>query len=507
MQSQSQGKERIYLRELQLNRRGHKHWCQAGKQLVNRTGILDCTGADSTINLKELKLLFPPRSLRKLIYSTSITDFVDANTFGDNNHLAHQIASHLSSIGNKNNKNLSPSSLISLRVLVFFALVSPILFFGIKYLQFTTSNRVSVNLLTLGILSSPKEYKGLQEYLEERLVVDDYWGFLKGNKVRIIVDGDKKLKYQDARSRIARKEWDIAFTLSPMNSIAAKDNGYIYIGRMFPKSPAFYQSALYVRANSSIRSIDDFKSTTVIAMGEIGSASSFFMPAYDLYGKALTIKKDNRGRDILAMVKKGEADVGVGAFGTLIKPEDPSLHILQLSRNIPGSGVYLSPSLSEEDQKSIKRALLEAPKNIRESANYGPGPEPDYTIFRRIVQRVEETLSCSNFNKNPVFLFCSNDQIQTQKVANKSKDKPSVVGKINGYRILSKDSLLLNVSSQNGPVYKVFLTSRLLSQIPYFGSLATLQNKRIKLYDVIPKQLDTGDFHIQLEHINQFEIS
>lgn len=126
--------------------------------------------------------------------------------------------------------------------------------------------KLQASSLTIGTLGSPEYQTDLAEHLKEQLVPDSFWQFLQGNKIKIVIDGDKKLPYQEAERRIASKEWDIAFTLSPVISVAAKDNGYTFAARMFPGSKS-YQLALFVKANSAIKSIDDIKPTTTIALG------------------------------------------------------------------------------------------------------------------------------------------------------------------------------------------------------------------------------------------------
>ena len=127
--------------------------------------------------------------------------------------------------------------------------------------------------------------------------------------MQIVIEGDEDLPYQEAKNKLATKQWDIAFTLSPMISVAAQDNGYHWAARMFANYPPYYQSALFVKANSPIRSLADLSPSTKIALGDFNSASSFYMPSYDLYGKTLLVDMGYRGDDIREMVSSGQADV------------------------------------------------------------------------------------------------------------------------------------------------------------------------------------------------------
>jgi hypothetical protein len=106
-------------------------------------------------------------------------------------------------------------------------------------------------------------------------------------------------------------------------------------------------------------------------------------------------------------VGKGKADVGAATIEG-IQANKSKFRIIHQSRDIPGSGVYLSPYFSSEHEK-IKQVLLAAPANIRDSngANYDDVPEPNYTEFDKIAARVDKIVECVNFNRNPINLFCT----------------------------------------------------------------------------------------------------
>ena len=107
--------------------------------------------------------------------------------------------------------------------------------------------------LTIGIaIGAPiEDYNSLAAYLQDQL----------GSQVEI----DKTTPFKEISERIARRNWDIAFTL-PIFSIAAEANRYTGVAVISPNQPPYYRAALYVRSDSSIQSIADIKSTTTIAL-------------------------------------------------------------------------------------------------------------------------------------------------------------------------------------------------------------------------------------------------
>ena len=352
--------------------------------------------------------------------------------------------------------------------------------------------KLQTSSLTIGILGDPSNYNGLADYLRSQF----------GNKVQVIVDGDRSISYSDVRNRLVRKEWDIVFTLSPMLSVAAKDNQYTFAARMFPNNPSYYQSALFVKSNSSIKSLNDLKPTTTIALGDFNSASSFYMPAYDLFGKTLRVNMGYRSSKILKMVKAGQANVGAVASSNL--ENNNALRVISLSRQIPGSGVYLSSKLSNSDREILKKVILDAPSSIKQQANYGAGVEPDYSNFVKISQKAEEVLKCADFQKNPVTFYCPTSSIN--KTIPSQNNTLSISGRINGWSRKDSNTEEFSLSSTDNKIYLVLVNRQILNQIPGASNPIALQNKNVKVTGVIPKKVGNSNFELKITQPHQLAI-
>lgn len=287
-----------------------------------------------------------------------------------------------------------------------------ILGIGIKSWDYLTKTKISAGTITVGILTSPADYRELGDYLRKELVPANYLDYLQGKQVGIIIEGDKSLSYQEVKKRLAAKKWDIVFARSPMISRFSQKQSYSYLAGMFPNTPT-YKSGIFVKANSPIQSINDIKSTTTVVLGDFNSASSFYMPVYDLYGKTFSAKIA-RGESPKSIVSQGKADVGTLAIGDQLKLNNSEFRIIHKSRDIPGSGVYLSPQLASQHQQ-IKQVLLAASNSITKKANYGDVPEPNYTEFDKIIDRVDSIIECVNFGKTPTNLFCNESASRSKK--------------------------------------------------------------------------------------------
>lgn len=221
------------------------------------------------------------------------------------------------------------------------------------------------------------------------------------------------------------------------------------------------------------------------------------MPTYDLYGKTISVDMGHRGSDIIKMVKEGKADVGSAAIGDTVENKDPEIRIIHKSREIPGSGVYLSPKLSESDRETIKKVLLSAPKEVQQKANYGTGQEPDYSFFRGVARRAEEVLKCADFKRNPVDFYCPDSTGISSAI---------IVGKMKEWGHQDSNIDWLTLSTQDGKTYRVVISQQIRNQVPGASSLLTLQGKNIKITGVEPKHLADGAFELTITQSSQLAV-
>jgi serine/threonine-protein kinase len=355
----------------------------------------------------------------------------------------------------KSSKKL-PKSLIAVVSLV-------ILGFGAVSIPYFTKVKIDKSEIIIGTLWKPEAIQGLADYIEDNSVPVNYLEYLKGKKIKVRINGDETLSYGEAENRMKEKQWDIAFTNSPILSVFAKEHDFKHITGMFPGSKN-YQAGFFVLQDSPIRSLNDINPQTRVALGAFTSASSFYMPVYDLYGKSIIANTGNRGKAIIDLVREGKADVGSAAIGDSVRKDDLAFRIIHVSRDIPGAGVYASPVLSESDRNNIKKLMLSVPEDIQKKANYGDKPEPDYTEFKKIVLRVQEILACTNFSKNPVSLACSSD-IQILE------------GKINSVSAGGKNSLLK--FSVNNQIYNIVVPLNVIKEIFGSNKLTDIQGRSI----------------------------
>ena len=467
---------------------------------LNGETKFDCTGVYG-LNNEELNALFS--GIREdWKECEELENFIDMETVDENLRLRfHDYLRNLNSPepSSPPDQPIPPSSpekpRFQFKWIVAIILASLGAILGARSLPYFLNPKLEADSVTIGTLWTPEAQSELSNYLEETLVPKDYIDFITGKKIEVIVNGDKTLIYQEAEKRISNYQWDIAFATSPVISIVAKDSDYKFVAVMFPNSEV-YQSGLIVSSDSPIQSLDDIKPEHTIALGSLGrSASSFFMPVFDLYGKTLNVDYGNRGGAIKEMVKSGEADVGAVAITSFAEGvaggSDPDLRLIHQSRNIPSSAVYLSPQLSSSDQQTLNQVLLNAPEEVKEfsNSNYGAGEEPDFTEFRKVMNRVNEILICSNFSDNPVQLFCP-----------EGFEPITISGKVNGWTTRN-NSIVLKLTTQEGEIYNASITRQFLQESTGISTPSELQGQIVEV--TVPKAKANNDNGTSIVNINQ----
>jgi len=339
-------------------------------------------------------------------------------------------------------------------------------------------------VIGVAVPAQDADYLTLAIYLQKQL------------KGRIKVDRDAP--YSEVSQRIVSKKWDIAFTRFPLFSITAEDNGYFGVATMFPEKTPYYRSALYVRSDSSIESIADIDADSTLALGGIESAPTFHLPIYTLYGKSLRVGTGYSPREAMKLVKSGEVDIAAGRYENI--KNDSSLRIIHISKAIPGSGVYLSPKLADEDREKIQNILLNAPTKVREKANYYQGQIPNYDELKKIVNRTQTIISCPGFDikslnlEKTVKLFC---QQQNQNAS-------IIEGKVTEYKVITSENIEFKVITPNNRTYIVLVSKQTLNQIPIDPINAV--DELVKVSNVTPQRIGDEIWRIVITEPDQLEL-
>jgi len=350
---------------------------------------------------------------------------------------------------------------------------------------------------TLGVLMINKAEE-LPKYQE----LADYLSNQSGSKFVVdTIEIGKPNALKDAQEKVAKKDWDIAFTTEPFTSIAAINEGYFFTARM-SQAAKLLQTAIIVKNDSNIKSLADISVNTKIAMGDPNSASLYYMPIYDLYGKSFKRIPQNPPvlMNGLKALEQGKVDAATVLYGNSFqnrkelsllddiskKINQGDYRVISLSRPIISGSVYISPKLKKE-KNYLEKLLLEAPLEIREKAKYELGQrEEDYGFFKGLQRRVDLILDCADGNPRT-----SNIYDLTPKVC-----PEDVEGMISSVRQVGSSQVELFVRSisteygvllsQNDLIEKLNKTFGLQNQESLDALYSNLDKIKVKISKVSP---------------------
>lgn len=370
---------------------------------------------------------------------------------------------------------------------LFFLLVG-----GVRIFNYFRAPRVDATRIVVGMpVWDIERLRTLEQSLERQLKPSNFWSYLRGQTVDIELQTSRN--YPIATSRLRSREWDVVFSLSPVVAVQALDLGYQPLGVMFPDSPG-YQAVLYSRIDSPIQSVDDISPKTVVAFGDLFSASKFYVPWSMLKGRSVTLLAGLGDPEIKNLVKTGAADVGTAAdnpetFGL----EAQGFRILERSELIPSSIVALSPNLSDNDRTVLKQAMLDLPKSTRsrDQANFAAGDPPDYRSLRRMINQVRASSACLVLKENqPTSFACPADRLKlTQGWIDQAQPRGQ--------------SVLLTVGAVDGRPLSISVERSLLNELLDFREASELLNRRVNLALLQGSDSQQGVYAVQ--NPNQIE--
>ncbi|HZG37777.1 MAG TPA: PhnD/SsuA/transferrin family substrate-binding protein [Nodosilinea sp.] len=237
--------------------------------------------------------------------------------------------------------------------------------------------------LTIGLVSyddgasSLEKYQRFQTYLAEQL--------------KAVVELEPVFNEIRAVEQIRAAKWSLVFAPSGLAAIAIAEANYLPIFPML--GTPNQRSVLVVRRDSSLEALGDL-AHQAIALGEVGSATGYYLPLYDLYG--LTLKKVEFAPTpaaALGWIAEGQVAAGAMSEDDFQQYrngfEEGSFRVLHTSRAVPPGAVLIGPSVDRNQQQYIEQAMQSAQSSITADAGYSPNaPLPDLSQLIALVNQV-----------------------------------------------------------------------------------------------------------------------
>jgi phosphonate transport system substrate-binding protein len=264
----------------------------------------------------------------------------------------------------------------------------------------SASKQQRVSRLTIGAVAYGEGVQSVNQY--QRFVE-----YLEG-QTKTLIELEPAYNEVKAVEQIQKKAWSLVFAPPGLAAIATAKAQYL---PLFPlQGVNNLSSVLVVRQDSPIKKVADVNGK-VLALGQPGSATGYYVPLYELYGTVpAEVRIAPTPKTILEWLTKQEIDVGALAKDEFERfrsefSQTP-FRVLLASRRIPAGAVLISPTVERNQQAVIEKAMRDVLPAIAQEVGYVPNAAPpnykDLITFIDKVKPIE-----ANLGAKPAALFQS----------------------------------------------------------------------------------------------------
>ncbi|MEH2067015.1 MAG: PhnD/SsuA/transferrin family substrate-binding protein [Nostoc sp.] len=263
------------------------------------------------------------------------------------------------------------------------------------------SGRKFEGTLTIGVLN----YGGGEQIINQYAKFNSYLG----EKTNSYIQLEPAFNENRAVERLEARAWSLVFAPPGLAAIAIARYQYVPLFPLIGISDL--RSIFVVRKDSSITDLKQLQGQT-LALGQLGSATGYYFPLYNLYGTTLAeILFAPTPKAALELVAQGKASA------CAVSEAELSLHGSQFSpiefrvlfkdpHYVPLGVVLIGPNVERNRQEFIRKVMSESPSGLAQEVGYVPnGQVPNYKYMISVVDRVSSI--ASNLQTKPVRLFDS----------------------------------------------------------------------------------------------------
>ncbi|MCC5608651.1 phosphate/phosphite/phosphonate ABC transporter substrate-binding protein [Nostoc sp. CHAB 5834] len=253
--------------------------------------------------------------------------------------------------------------------------------------------------LTIGVIN----YGGGEQIINQYAKFNDYLG----EKTNALIQLEPAFNENKAVERLEARAWSLVFAPPGIAAIAIARHQYVPLFPLIGISNL--RSIFVVRKDNPISDLKQLQGQT-IALGQLGSATGYYFPLYNLFGTTLAqilfaptpkaaLELVAEGKAIACAVSEAElslygSQLGSTQFRILFK--DPHY--------VPLGVVLIGPNVERNRQEFIRKVMNDAPSSLAQEVGYVPnGQVPDYKYMISVVDRV--TSITSGLQSKPVRIF------------------------------------------------------------------------------------------------------
>ena len=268
--------------------------------------------------------------------------------------------------------------------------------------------------LTFAACQSPKEFEGtltigVINYGGGEQIINQYAKFNSylGEKTNSYIQLEPAFNENRAVERLQARAWSLVFAPPGLAAIAIARHQYVPLFPLIGISNL--RSIFVVRKDNPISDLKQLQGQTV-ALGQLGSATGYYFPLYNLYGTTLAqILFAPTPKAGLELVAQGKAiacavsEAELALYGSQLGPTEFRI-LFKDPHYVPLGVVLIGPSVERNRQEFIRKVMSDAPSGLAQEVGYiSNGQVPDYKYMISVVDRLSSITS--QLEKKPVRLF------------------------------------------------------------------------------------------------------
>ncbi|MEH1902591.1 MAG: PhnD/SsuA/transferrin family substrate-binding protein [Nostoc sp.] len=267
---------------------------------------------------------------------------------------------------------------------------------------------------TFAACQSPKEFEGnltvgVINYGGGEQIINQYAKFNSylGEKTNAYIQLEPVFNENRAIERLQARAWSLVFAPPGLAAIAIAHYQYVPLFPLIGISNL--RSIFVVRKDNPISDLKQLEGK-IVALGQLGSATGYYFPLYNLYGTTLAqILFAPTPKAALELVAQGKAiacavsEAELSVYGSQLTPTEFRI-LFKDPHYVPLGVVLIGPNVERNRQEFIRKVMSDSPSDLAQEVGYVPnGQIPDYKYMISLVDRVSSI--SSKLQKKPVRLF------------------------------------------------------------------------------------------------------
>jgi phosphonate transport system substrate-binding protein len=251
--------------------------------------------------------------------------------------------------------------------------------------------------LSLGVVSYGEGEQLIQKYSP----LTDYLAA----ELKTIIEIEPVYNEIKALEQIKRRIWSLVFAPPGLAAIAISQEQYLPLFPLAGVENA--RSVILVRQESPIQKLTDLEGKA-IALGQLGSATGYYVPIYNLYGLTLSeVRFAPTPKIVLQWIENKEVAAGALSLAELESYRSnfskTKFRILSAS-SVPSGSILVGPTVDRNQQEQIQKALESASPTMIATAGYIPNVKtPDYKDLIKKIEKVR--LITDKIKEKPAHLY------------------------------------------------------------------------------------------------------